>query len=261
MTGYILFNEEEYNLDDYKFAESSKTVVEASLNSTYDYLCTLLPKRLAPNAVTLIGFIISFISGVLYLYYQPVLKGYSPPWVFYFGAIATMLYHICDYLDGKQARRIGASSPLGEIFDHGVDAINLIIIFVSSMAASKFDYDNAKNIFIFSLLIFHSSHLGVYQTGIRVDNNGYIGVLELTLYIAINQIIIGYYGPEKVDTVPLIYGLTYSQLLIGAQYIAEVLSLIAAFKVTFLLQNEIAKNRVGKKDLSFKGRCLRAIPF
>ena len=29
-----------------------------------------------------------------------------------------------DNVDGKQARRTGASSPLGELFDHGVDALN-----------------------------------------------------------------------------------------------------------------------------------------
>jgi ethanolaminephosphotransferase len=34
-------------------------------------------------------------------------------------------YRVLDECDGKQARRIGASSPLGCLFDHGVDAISI----------------------------------------------------------------------------------------------------------------------------------------
>lgn len=32
-----------------------------------------------------------------------------------------------DSIDGKQARRTGTSSPLGELFDHGCDAINMMV--------------------------------------------------------------------------------------------------------------------------------------
>lgn len=32
-----------------------------------------------------------------------------------------------DAIDGKQARRTGTSSPLGEFFDHGCDAINMMV--------------------------------------------------------------------------------------------------------------------------------------
>ncbi len=30
-----------------------------------------------------------------------------------------------DAIDGKQARRTGSSSPLGELFDHGCDALSI----------------------------------------------------------------------------------------------------------------------------------------
>lgn len=32
-----------------------------------------------------------------------------------------------DNLDGKQARRTGSSSPLGLLFDHGCDALNVSV--------------------------------------------------------------------------------------------------------------------------------------
>ena len=39
-------------------------------------------------------------------------------------AIGLWLYSTFDNVDGKQARRTGTSSPLGELFDHGWDALN-----------------------------------------------------------------------------------------------------------------------------------------
>ena len=36
-------------------------------------------------------------------------------------AIGIFLYQTLDGCDGKQARRTGTSSPLGEFFDHGCD--------------------------------------------------------------------------------------------------------------------------------------------
>jgi len=38
--------------------------------------------------------------------------------------IGLFLYQTFDACDGTQARRTGQSGPLGELFDHGVDAIN-----------------------------------------------------------------------------------------------------------------------------------------
>ena len=37
------------------------------------------------------------------------------------------IYSIIDNSDGKQARKIKASSPLGLMFDHGLDMINTVI--------------------------------------------------------------------------------------------------------------------------------------
>ena len=34
------------------------------------------------------------------------------------------MYQTMDNVDGKQARRTGTSSGLGELFDHGIDSLN-----------------------------------------------------------------------------------------------------------------------------------------
>ncbi|KAE8232886.1 hypothetical protein CF326_g2078 [Tilletia indica] len=47
-----------------------------------------------------------------------------PHWVYYTWALCLFLYQSLDSIDGKQARRTGMAGPLGELFDHGCDAIN-----------------------------------------------------------------------------------------------------------------------------------------
>ena len=42
-------------------------------------------------------------------------------------AFCFWVYQTMDAMDGKQARRTGASSPLGQLFDHGCDAFALIV--------------------------------------------------------------------------------------------------------------------------------------
>lgn len=47
----------------------------------------------------------------------------APGWTYLFCAIGIFIYQTLDGVDGPQARRTGTSSPLGEYFDHGLDAI------------------------------------------------------------------------------------------------------------------------------------------
>ncbi len=48
-----------------------------------------------------------------------LLAGDAPSWVYALNGLAVLLYLHLDCLDGKQARRTGTSSPLGQLFDHG----------------------------------------------------------------------------------------------------------------------------------------------
>lgn len=48
-----------------------------------------------------------------------------PRWFFILEAICYFCYRMLDEMDGKQARRTGNSSPLGLLFDHGLDAFTM----------------------------------------------------------------------------------------------------------------------------------------
>jgi len=101
----------------------------------------LLPLWMAPNAVTLLGLLCHFVyfgSFVCLLLLTDVHSENSdlPPWVHGMAGGLFWLYSVLDALDGKQARRTGNSSPLGQLLDHGCD-------FVASLALLPFAFGHS----------------------------------------------------------------------------------------------------------------------
>ena len=81
------------------------------------------PAWLAPNAITCAG--LGAIAGMtaLVLRTSPDLAGSAPRWVYGVCGASVWLYQTLDGSDGKQARATKSGSALGEVMDHGVDAL------------------------------------------------------------------------------------------------------------------------------------------
>ena len=86
-------------------------------------MTNLVPRWVAPNLLTLVGLIHAVAAYVLLLVHSPGLDGAAPPWVYVACAACLFVYQTMDGMDGKQARRTNSGSPLGEVIDHGADAI------------------------------------------------------------------------------------------------------------------------------------------
>jgi len=101
----------------------------------WDYSATLFPLWVAPNVITLLGlgFIVANLG--LQVYYDPLLEGTAPSWVYYGHAIGLFLYQTLDNVDGRQARRTGSSSALGHAFDHTIDSLNCVLSGILQVAA------------------------------------------------------------------------------------------------------------------------------
>jgi hypothetical protein len=67
--------------------------------------------------MTLSGLLINFVSWLIVFLPVSFAEG---RWAFLWYAASLWTYQALDALDGKQARRTGSSSPLGELFDHGI---------------------------------------------------------------------------------------------------------------------------------------------
>jgi len=68
---------------------------------------------ITPNAVTAIGAVFCVIATMLFLYGH-----------YWAGMAAGLVFMVLDTVDGKLARCTITSSPLGNIFDHGIDLIH-----------------------------------------------------------------------------------------------------------------------------------------
>ena len=87
-----------------------------------DRLVETFPDSLAPNTLTLVGFIHAILPAfIMFFVGGASLEGPLPKWFFFLQFYAFLTYRVLDECDGKQARRTGNSSPLGLIFDHGCD--------------------------------------------------------------------------------------------------------------------------------------------
>lgn len=89
-----------------------------------------IPEWWAPNAMTLIGLIINVLACLLLVFYSPDSLQSIPPYALIMAAFGLFIYQTLDACDGKQARRTRTSSSLGELFDHGCDAVSTSKFFI-----------------------------------------------------------------------------------------------------------------------------------
>ena len=113
-------------LHQYKYAGVDRSLLSKYLlKPFYTHVAIkLFPLSMAPNAITLSGFGFVILNFLTLLWYNPTLDQDCPSWVYYSWSVGLFLYQTFDAVDGAQARRTRQSGPLGELFDHGVDALN-----------------------------------------------------------------------------------------------------------------------------------------
>ncbi|KAL2018581.1 hypothetical protein VTK56DRAFT_623 [Thermocarpiscus australiensis] len=124
------------HLKSYKYSAVDKSPISHYVLRPYwNAFVELLPLWLAPNMVTLLGFMCIVFNIGLLVVMMPDLEGPAPPWVYYSFAFGLFMYQTFDNVDGKQARRTGTSSGLGELFDHGIDSLNCTLASLLETAA------------------------------------------------------------------------------------------------------------------------------
>lgn len=116
------------HLRKYKYSGVDRSILSKYvLNAFWTWCAERMPLWLAPNCITLIGISSIVFCNFLVLVYQAGdLTTPMPRAVYLFIAFSFFFYQTMDNIDGKQARRTGTSSPLGELFDHGIDSLNCL---------------------------------------------------------------------------------------------------------------------------------------
>jgi ethanolaminephosphotransferase len=108
----------------HQYRAGTYTTLDNLCNPLWTHLTELLPMSMAPNLVTTLGALHCLVSYVVTWYYTPTFASQEvPAWVILLNCYCMLAYYTLDCMDGKQARRTNSSSPLGQLFDHGVDCI------------------------------------------------------------------------------------------------------------------------------------------
>ncbi|GEM12887.1 ethanolaminephosphotransferase [Rhodotorula toruloides] len=135
-------------LDEYAYSAVDKSPMsQYIMRYWWTWTASFAPPWLAPNAITVIGFCAILLNTATVAVVAGDLRGSESGWVWASCAAGLFFYQTMDStlqlplagfaaicrlvddpghidIDGKQARRTGTSSPMGELFDHGLDTLN-----------------------------------------------------------------------------------------------------------------------------------------
>lgn len=131
------------------------------------------PKWVAPNTITTIGLFFVLLAFVSVLRKSPDLSGEATNEVFFFCAVCFWIYQTMDGMDGKQARRTGSGSPLGEVVDHGCDAFSACVY--GTILCEAFSFDARTN----RLLVALVTSCGRWNFALDTVTSTYDGLLPV----------------------------------------------------------------------------------
>jgi len=179
------------NIANHKYKSGHYTYLDNAFNPLWQTLTDLLPLWLAPNMVTTLGFSHLLLSYLATWYYSSNFDNPATPnWVIFLSGYCSIVYYTLDCMDGKQARRTGQSSPLGQLFDHGFDCVgNLCHISTQAgylcVGGTSWFYAFQGSLF----LAFFMAQWEEYYTGELTHAIGNFGVTEMNYGIGLFAIL------------------------------------------------------------------------
>lgn len=210
LLGTPQFNEEQLEaLRRYRnFGEDHSVLYRYVFSHLYNVAVLCLPKWLAPNLVTFIGLLFAFVSHLIVLYYCPNLDCDVPRMVYFIAALSLFMYMLLDNLDGRQARRTNSSSPLGHLFDHGCDALNVTISGLTFAAVVRLgcSFWTVFIVWVYGMLPFFFATLEEFFTGalvLRQINGPNEGLILMQFFYLLTAFKGSCFWKQKMPLFPL----------------------------------------------------------
>mmetsp|Transcript_14579 Transcript_14579/g.20605 ORF Transcript_14579/g.20605 Transcript_14579/m.20605 type:complete len:439 (-) Transcript_14579:230-1546(-) len=200
----VLTKEGLNNIANHKYTPGTYTILDTALNPIWAALTDLLPMSLAPNMVTTLGGLHCGLAYAVTWYYSPNFDLTVPDWVCVLNGYCIIAYYTLDCMDGKQARRTGTSSPLGQLFDHGFDCIcnlaHLSNIAAFSMLGGSYYYFLIQATLQFC---FFMAQWEEYYTHILPHSSGNIGVTEVNYFMGLISLLNGFIDRDAFYKAPM----------------------------------------------------------
>ncbi|AOA62239.1 Phosphotransferase [Komagataella phaffii] len=239
-----------HTLKEYKYQSDDRSITtKYFLKPFWTQFVKIFPLWMAPNMVTLSGLFFILLNLVTVLIYDPYLdNAEKPSWIYFSYALGLFLYQTFDACDGMQARRTGQSGPLGELFDHCIDALNtsLSCIVFGSTITCGWGWLLVVSQFA-TLMNFYMSTWEEYHTHVLFLSE-FSGPVEGILILIGVYIFTGFKGAH-VWKDPVIY-LNLEKLNMGSEFPLTVTKLFSFIGAIGLLFNIYSARRNALAKLS-----------
>ncbi|CAE6477706.1 unnamed protein product [Rhizoctonia solani] len=260
------------NLKKYKYSGVDKSLLSNYvLNPFWNEFVKLWPRSVAPNTITFLGLCLVLSNFATLLYYDAAYlteKGGAtgpPQWVYFTWAAGLFWYQSFDAIDGKQARRTGMAGPLGQMFDHGCDALNttlevLLVCRALNLGRSWWPISSQiATLANFYLTTWEEFHTGTLYLGY------FSGPVEGIIMIVILYILTGIFGTSTWDRpiADFLPGALNVKGLVGELPLNDALMIFGGFgligNITTSYMNVLKSCR--EKKVSTLTPLVRLIPF
>lgn len=189
------------HIAEHKYKSGVYTPLDNIMNPVWVQLTEYLPRKLAPNLVTFSGFLPLVVSYALCWWCCPDYNTPPPRWLCFTLSLSLLWYQTFDAMDGKQARRLNESTPLGQLFDHGCDC--MACLSHHSMAAIlALPGGTAVNLGGLAALQtgFFMAQWQEHYLGVLYTSFGAIGVTETQYGLIGAALLGGIAGPERLTS-------------------------------------------------------------
>uniref|UniRef100_A0A2K6K4I8 Ethanolaminephosphotransferase 1 n=1 Tax=Rhinopithecus bieti TaxID=61621 RepID=A0A2K6K4I8_RHIBE len=228
MAGYEYVSPEQLaGFDKYKYsAVDTNPLSLYVMHPFWNTIVKVFPTWLAPNLITFSGFLLVVFNFLLMAYFDPDFYAsapghkHVPDWVWIVVGILNFVAYTLDGVDGKQARRTNSSTPLGELFDHGLDSWSCVY-FVVTVYSIFGRGSTGVSVFVLYLLLwvvlfsFILSHWEKYNTGILFLPWGY-DISQVTIsFVYIVTAVVGVEAWYEPFLFNFLYRDLFTSMIIG----------------------------------------------
>ncbi|XP_049522272.1 choline/ethanolaminephosphotransferase 1-like isoform X5 [Dermacentor silvarum] len=192
----ILSQQQLKRLSEHKYSCSGSSFADPFMQPFWNWVTSKCPLWLAPNLMTLSGLFVNIATSLVLVWYSPTATQEVPRWAFLLCALGLFVYQTLDACDGKQARRTGTNSPLGELFDHGCDSISTVFVALAVCIAVKLGSYPGWMFFqcFVAITLFYCAHWQTYVSGTL--RFGKFDVTEAQFSVMMIHIISALFGPD-----------------------------------------------------------------
>jgi len=248
------------NLHQYHYVSSDASFMSQVLNPFWEKCAQLLPKNMAPNMVTLLGFIGVILSFVITIILNPKLDRPVSSWVYVLSAFCMFFYQTMDAIDGKHARNIKAGSVLGELFDHGVDAV--VTLLMAIVACGTFQSGATYSTVIVIFMLYFASFLIIWEDYLTdtLRFGKYNGPTEGILFVVGILLLTALAGPG-IWTFSVMYSVRINTLFVVLFCVGSISAIVEAVKMVKTVSQKVPPVERFKAINGLVGARQSVLPF